>query len=78
MGDEIQDLAGTPAGYVGVTDELSLVNGVRDATANHEYLPIGEWPLLSPANVDDEGGDGDPSGPEEDDNAGENTGEGES
>ena len=77
-GDEIQDLAGTAPGYVGVTDELSLVDGVRDAATKHEFLPIGEWPLLSPANVDDEDAEGDPSGPGESEDPPGNTGEDES
>lgn len=45
--NDIRDLGGTAPGYAGVTDETSLVDGVRNAAAHHDFLPIGEWPLLS-------------------------------
>ena len=73
-GDEIRDLAGTAPGYIGVTDELSLADAVKDAAANHDFLPIGEWPLISPANV---GGDSAPGGPNESNDPPGNTGDGE-
>ena len=75
-GDEIRDLAGTAPGYTGVTDEPSLVDGVRDAAANHDFLPIGEWPLLSPASIDEDG-DGESSGPDGSDDPPGSTGESE-
>ena len=60
-GDDILDLAGTAPGYVGVTDETSLVAGVRTAAANHDFLPVGEWPLLSETGAGD--AEGEPSAP---------------
>ena len=74
-GDQIRDLAGTAPGYVGVTDELSLVDAVRDAAASHDFLPIGEWPVRSPASIDED--DREPAGPDESDSPTGNTGEGE-
>ena len=48
-GGGIHDLAGTAPGYVGVTGELSLVEGIRNAVPSYDFLPVGEWPLLSEA-----------------------------
>lgn len=77
-GGEIRDLAGTAPGYIGVTGELSLVDAVRDAAANHDILPIGEWPPISPATFDDEDADGEPGGPGESGGPPGNPGDGES
>lgn len=43
-GKDILDLAGNEPGYVGVTDELSLVEDIQKAVPNHDFLPVGEWP----------------------------------
>ena len=75
-GHEIQDLAGTVPGYIGVTGELSLVDSVRDAAANHDFLPVSEWPLRSPASIDEDG-NGEPGGPDESGRPTGNTGDGE-
>lgn len=77
-GSEIQDLAGTEPGYTGVTDEMSLVDSIKDAAANHDFLPVGEWPLLSPATVNDGDGGGGSGGPDDPGGPPGNTGEDES
>lgn len=81
-GDDILDLAGNEPGYVGVTDELSLVEGIRKAVPNHDFLPVGEWPDKFAVNELDEDEQTTPSGPggPDDGESGPtgNTGEGDS
>ena len=45
--DGVRNLDGTVPGYVGVTDEASLVAAVRGAVANYDFLPPGQWPTWS-------------------------------
>ena len=43
-GDSIRYIDGTSPGYVGVTNEASLVKAIREAVPNHDFLPVGQWP----------------------------------
>ena len=40
----IRNLDGTPSGYVGVVDETSLLDNVRTAARNYDFMPYSEWP----------------------------------
>ncbi len=40
----IRKLDGTPAGFVGVTDETKLLEGARTAALNYDFIPYSEWP----------------------------------
>ncbi len=79
-GDGIRDLAGTAPGYVRVTDELSLVESIRNAVPNYDFLPVGEWPDRFYTGAGD--AEREPSAPGGPDNGESgpvgNTGEGES
>ena len=79
-GGDIRDLAGTAPGYVGVTGELSLVEGIRKAVPNHDFLPAGEWPSRFETGAGDaEGEPSAPGGPDDGESGPVgNTGEGES
>ena len=79
-GDAIRDLAGTEPGYVGVVDETSLLEGVKAAALNYEFMPHSEWPERFYTGAGD--AEGEPSAPGGPDNGESgpvgNTGEGES
>lgn len=45
--DGVRNLDGSAPGYVGVTDEASLVAAVRGAVDNYDFLPPGQWPTWS-------------------------------
>ena len=42
--DGIRELDGTPAGYAGVTDRASLLERVRAAALDYEFIQPNEWP----------------------------------
>lgn len=43
-GGGIRNYDGTSPGYVGVTDEASLVESIRAAVPNYDFLPVSQWP----------------------------------
>ena len=53
-GGDIRNFDGTSPGYVGVTDEASLVKAIKDAVPNHDFLPPNQWPSRSRANEGDD------------------------
>ncbi len=43
-GGDIRNFDGTSPGYVGVTDEASLVKAIREAVPYYDFLPVNQWP----------------------------------
>ncbi len=43
-GDEIKDIGGTAPGFADGVREAALVEDIKEAARNHEYLPPGQWP----------------------------------
>ena len=64
-GDTIRDLTGTEPGYVGVVDETSLLEGVRAAALNYEFMPHSEWPERFATEGGDTGEPSTPGGPDD-------------
>ena len=62
--DGIHNLDGTPSGYVGVTDETSLLDGVRVAALNY-FMPYSEWPVRFATGVGDGETPVEPGGPDD-------------
>ena len=52
-GGAIRNFDGTSPGYAGVSDEASLVQAIKDAVANYDFMPPSRWPSRFA------GGDGD-------------------
>lgn len=51
---DIRNFDGTSPGYVGVTDEASLVKAIKDVVPNHDFLPPNQWPSRFRANEGDD------------------------
>ena len=80
MDDGIRNLDGTAAGYVGITDETTLLEGIRAAVPGHDYTPRNEWPdRVAVESGDAEGEPSAPGGPGDSESGSTgNTGEGDS
>ena len=45
LGDNnIRNLDGSSPGYVGITNEASLVAAIREAVPHYDFLPVNQWP----------------------------------
>ena len=50
---EFRNLDGSRAGYLSVANEASLVQAIKEAVPNHDFLPVNQWPDRFAANEGD-------------------------
>ena len=51
--DGIRNLDGSVPGYVGITNEASLLAAIRGAVDNYDFLPPNQWPTWRKVNEED-------------------------